>query len=170
MLILWAIFLNRGWNPILPGGGGNFVQEKFQWTNFVTGNSHQIFLARKLFRPKIFGAFYFLCISLWAPKKTHQIFPAQNLSTAKFVSFEISAPVGVRSTHGSKAILFWKGGGPFMGANAHEKIFFLNTQILHFWVSLVDFIGSICSYQIKFSLENNISEKENALWPPHFFF
>ena len=44
-------------------GGGNFVQEKFRWTNFVTRNSHQIFSGRF--------------------KKTHQIFPARNLSCQK---------------------------------------------------------------------------------------
>jgi hypothetical protein len=52
---------------------GDFVQDKFRWTNFVTRNSHQIF-------PDLF-------------KKTHLIFPSQNLSPAKFVSYEIFPPL-----------------------------------------------------------------------------
>jgi hypothetical protein len=47
---------------------GNFALEKFRWTNFITRNSHQIFSGRF--------------------KKTHQIFPAQNLSPAKFVGYK----------------------------------------------------------------------------------
>ncbi len=56
---------------------GNFTLDKFRWTNFVTRNSHQIF-------PDRF-------------KKSHQIFPVQNLFPAKFVSYKIYPPPGIQS-------------------------------------------------------------------------
>jgi hypothetical protein len=73
--------------------GGDLLQEKFRWTNFVTRNSHQIFPDRFKNTHQIFSArnlsekssapsapfSLFLIYFLMGPerKKTHQIFPAR---------------------------------------------------------------------------------------------
>ncbi len=64
--------MRRSQNTNGVGGRKNFAKEKIRWTNFVTRNSHQIF-------PDRF-------------KKSHQIFQARNLSSAKFVSFKNFPP------------------------------------------------------------------------------
>ncbi len=92
-------------------GGGNFAQDKFWWTSFVTRNSHQIFrIFFFLEYPPKFSAQNLFCQKTSVPstpfpsflkyflmgpgKKTHQIFPGglkkapPNFYGANFVSCE----------------------------------------------------------------------------------